>query len=101
MTCRSRFARRPLALVTLTLVVVAGLATGPTLHAASGEKMAMIFPGSIQDADFNTVGYRALQDVAQSHDLQVAPPESVAGAAREGGLRGDNQPGGGNAPDHG
>ena len=83
MTCRSRFARRPLALVTLTLVVVAGLATGPTLHAASGKKMAMIFPGSIQDADFNTVGYIALQDVAKTYDLQVASSESVAVADAE------------------
>jgi basic membrane protein A len=68
--------------------VLAGLALGvgltpdPVAHAA-GKKLAMILPGSVQDADFNAVGYIALQQVAKSYDVQVAHSESVAVADAE------------------
>ncbi len=64
------------------LAAGAGLAGGPAAHAAA-RKMAMIFPGSVQDADFNTVGYLALQDVGKSLGVQVAYSESVAVADAE------------------
>lgn len=74
----------------LTLVLVAlGLATGglaegpPAAQAAAAKKMAMIFPGSIQDADFNTVGYVALREVAKTYGLEVSHSESVAVADAE------------------
>lgn len=66
----------------LAFALIFAWLAGPTAHAA-GKKMAMIFPGSIQDADFNTVGYVALQEVAKSHDVQVAYSESVAVADAE------------------
>lgn len=50
---------------------------------AAEKKMAMIFPGSIQDADFNTVGYLALQEVGKAYGLQVSHSESVAVADAE------------------
>lgn len=43
----------------------------------------MIMPGPIQDADFNAVGYVALQEVAKAYGLQVAHSESVAVADAE------------------
>src|SRR5437879_2974916 len=45
--------------------------------------MAMIMPGPIQDADFNAVGYLALQQVAKTYDLQVSHSESVVVADAE------------------
>jgi basic membrane lipoprotein Med (substrate-binding protein (PBP1-ABC) superfamily) len=46
-------------------------------------KMAMILPGTIQDADFNTLGYVALQDVAKTLGVPVAHSENVAVADAE------------------
>lgn len=46
-------------------------------------KMAMIMPGPIQDADFNAVGYLALQQVAKTYNLQVSHSESVVVADAE------------------
>jgi basic membrane lipoprotein Med (substrate-binding protein (PBP1-ABC) superfamily) len=65
-------------LVPVVLTVPAPLAA----HAAA-RKMAMILPGSVQDADFNAVGYVALQAVGKSLDVQVAYSESVAVADAE------------------
>ncbi len=68
------------------LVVLGGCLLGwiPEAGAAAAKrKMAMILPGSIQDADFNTVGYLALQAVAKTLDLQVSQSESVAIADAE------------------
>lgn len=41
-------------------------------------KFAAIFPGSIQDADYNTIGYVALQEAGQAHGAQTAYSEKVA-----------------------
>lgn len=41
-------------------------------------KMAAVFPGSIQDADWNTIGYKALQNVNDKLDLEVSYSEQVA-----------------------
>ena len=78
---------------TIRLVPVAvalGLSLGwlaggaPGAEAAAGKKkMAMVMPGSIQDADFNAVGYVALQELAKAYDMQVSHSESVAVADAE------------------
>ena len=47
------------------------------------KKVAMILPGTIQDADFNTLGYVALQEVGKALDVQVSHSENVAVADAE------------------
>lgn len=75
-----RITRRLAALV-LALVVPWTIAAG--LGAQSKRKMAMILPGTIQDADFNTLGYVALQNVATSLGVEVTHSENVAVADAE------------------
>ena len=41
-------------------------------------KFAALFPGSIQDADYNTIGYIALQDIGNKYGLVTAYSEKVA-----------------------
>ena len=41
-------------------------------------KVAVIMLGSIQDADYNTLGYMALQNLAQEMDVEVSYSERVA-----------------------
>ncbi|MCD6396194.1 MAG: BMP family protein [Spirochaetaceae bacterium] len=41
-------------------------------------KIAALFPGSIQDADYNTIGYIALQEAANNEGLKSAYSEKVA-----------------------
>ncbi len=41
-------------------------------------KLATIMPGSIQDADYNTIGYIATQEVGKEFDLESAYSEKVA-----------------------
>jgi basic membrane protein A len=52
-------------------------------EAQGKKKVAMILPGTVQDADFNTLGYVALQDLAKTLDVQVAHSENVAVADAE------------------
>lgn len=60
------------------LVVACWQLTSPEAEAAAAKrKLAMILPGSIQDADWNTIGYAALQEVGKAYDLQVSHTESV------------------------
>lgn len=63
------------------LVVAWGIVGEP--GAQPKRKVAMILPGTIQDADFNTLGYVALQDVAKALDVQVSHSENVAVADAE------------------
>lgn len=75
---------RWLSVVSLLGVFLAGLAAAPAASEAQAKrKMAMIMPGPIQDADFNAVGYVALQEVAKAYGIQVAHSESVAVADAE------------------
>lgn len=62
-------------------------APGEAWAATAKKKLAMILPGSIQDADFNTVGYLALKELEKTYDLQVSHSESVAVADAERVLR--------------
>ena len=41
-------------------------------------RVAALFPGSIQDADYNTLGYRALQELGNNYDVEIAYSEKVA-----------------------
>ncbi len=83
MTRHSRWSRGALVAVALGLGAWLASAAPPAEAAAAKKKMAMILPGSINDADFNTVGYVALQEVAKAYDLQVSHSESVAMADAE------------------
>jgi basic membrane protein A len=64
-------------------IVIACLASAPALAEGRAEdetslRMAAIFPGSIQDADYNTLGYIALQEAGNAYDIDVAYSEKVA-----------------------
>ncbi len=41
-------------------------------------KLAALFPGSIQDADYNAIGYIALQETGNMYDIKTAYSEKVA-----------------------
>ena len=69
----------------ITVLVGLGLAFALSMNggAQGKRKVAMILPGTIQDADFNTLGYVALQEVGKSLDVQVSHSENVAVADAE------------------
>lgn len=50
---------------------------------ATEYSMAMILPGTIQDADFNTIGYTGLQHVGDAFDMETAYSEQVPVADAE------------------
>lgn len=63
------------------LVVSFSAFCGGDKEAGSGTgayKIAALFPGSIQDADYNTIGYIALQEAANNEGLKSAYSEKVA-----------------------
>ncbi len=66
----------------LSLIVMAFsgfvFASGGQEAAGGRPKLAAIFPGSIQDADYNTLGYIALQDVGNKLGFDTAYSEKVA-----------------------
>ena len=73
-----------LSIVSILSVLLAGLVAAPSAAEAQAKrKMAMIMPGPIQDADFNALGYVALQEVAKAYGIQVAHSESVSVADAE------------------
>lgn len=41
-------------------------------------KLATVMPGSIQDADYNTLGYIATQEIGKEYDIEIAYSEKVA-----------------------
>jgi basic membrane protein A len=58
----------------------------PTEPAAAGTpaaKMGMIMPGTIQDSDFNALGYVALQEIQKRFGVAVSHSEQVAVADAE------------------
>src|SRR5215831_16634416 len=75
--------KRRIIVAALFLAVPILLGAFPGGEAQGKRKVAMILPGTIQDADFNTLGYVALQDVAKSLDVQVSHSENVAVADAE------------------
>lgn len=64
----------------LTLVVVLTLMVFSAASAADKPqvRMAALFPGSIQDADYNTIGYIALQETGNKYGFEVSYSEKVA-----------------------
>ncbi len=68
--------------VALALIGALGGAAAVPGSAARG-KMAMILPGTIQDADYNAVGYLALKDVQVKYGLEISDSENVAVADAE------------------
>ncbi len=62
------------AVVAILLVFVGAIVT---IHAEE-YKMAVIFPGSIQDADFNAIGYKTMQGVNEALGIEVASSQKVA-----------------------
>lgn len=67
----------------LALLAAATLAWAAPARAASQPKMAMILPGPVEDADFNALGYLALQDIQKGFGLAVSHSEKVAVADAE------------------
>lgn len=46
-------------------------------------KIAMILPGTVEDADYNFVGYQALQELKKAYSVEVKHQEKVAPADAE------------------
>lgn len=78
---------KKLQVLALVGILVLGLGVAAFAGGGGGEeeapatervKFAAIFPGSIQDADYNTIGYMALQEAGQSIGAQTAYSEKVA-----------------------
>lgn len=68
-------------LIGIFLLAVGPLPEGAPTWAAEGKpRLAMIFPGPVQDADFNTVGYLALMEVQRQHGIESAYSENVPAA---------------------
>ncbi len=61
---------------------LAGMLGGPpAARAAEGKpRLAMILSGTVQDADFNTVGYLGMLEVQKQHGIEVAYSENVSAA---------------------
>jgi basic membrane lipoprotein Med (substrate-binding protein (PBP1-ABC) superfamily) len=77
-----RYLRLWFALLAGLLAAIAA-AWSPVASAGVGGKMGMIMPGTIQDSDFNTLGYVALQEVHKRFGIPVSHSEQVAVADAE------------------
>jgi len=65
--------------VTIIMVVAIGAVfAGGEQETSTDVRMAAIFPGSIQDADYNMLGYVGLQEVGNHFGIEVAYSEKVA-----------------------
>lgn len=69
-----------LAMTVLALAALAAVA--PPTHAAN-MKLAVVFPGTVQDADFNTQGYIGMLEVRKQLGVDVAHSENVSVADAE------------------
>jgi basic membrane protein A len=69
--------RRIIALV-LALAGAAAFAEGTKEAAGSKMRVAALFPGSIQDADYNALGYLALEEAKKAFGIETAFSEKVA-----------------------
>jgi basic membrane protein A len=72
-------------IVIIIIAVIAGIAftmykpAAPTTTTPAKEyKLAAIFPGTIQDADYNTLGYLAITGVKTKYGIEIAYSERVA-----------------------
>ncbi len=65
--------------VSLALTVTAiAFAGGDAESTEDQQRLAVIFPGSIQDADYNTIGYTAMQTIGAEFRFETAFSERVA-----------------------
>ncbi len=63
----------------LCLAIVAIWAWVPPAGASeTGSHLAVIFPGSVQDRDYNSVGYAAMQQVGQRFGLKTSDSQRVS-----------------------
>jgi basic membrane protein A len=62
----------------LAFLVVCALAALSPLSAQTKVRLAAIFPGSIQDADYNALGFVAMQSVEKKYKIETAFSERVA-----------------------
>ena len=76
-------ALRMVAALTVVTVVLVVAAVPPGQAAPAKLRVAMILPGTIQDADFNAVGYVALLELKNTLGADVAYSEQVAVADAE------------------
>jgi basic membrane protein A len=72
-----------LAAVVIAVAWLAVLAVVPPATAAPAAKLAVIFPGTVQDADFNTVGHAGMLEVKKQLGVEVAYSENVSVADAE------------------
>jgi basic membrane protein A len=63
-----------LAVVVMLLLCVGGIVP---LY-AQDMKLAVLFPGAIQDADFNAIGYTTMQELEKQLGIEVASSQKVA-----------------------
>ena len=65
--------------LTIALVLTLSLLfAGGSVYAQDYDKFAVIYPGSIQDADYNATGYRTMQAVEEELGMEVSYSEQVA-----------------------
>lgn len=70
---------KKIVILIVMVLAVSVFFSGDIVSAQSQEnKMAAIFPGSIQDADWNSLGYTALQNVEDEFGIPVNYSEQVA-----------------------
>lgn len=69
-------------LATVLLVGTVSVSTPPAA-APKDAKFAVILPGTVQDADFNAVGYIGMQEVKKQLGVEVASSENIAVADAE------------------
>ncbi len=74
----SRITAFALALGLLGFAAVGASAEGTTDTAKAKLRVAGVFPGSIQDADYNALGYLALEEVKKSLGAETSFSEKVA-----------------------
>ncbi|HKL12343.1 MAG TPA: BMP family protein [Halanaerobiales bacterium] len=68
-----------ISVLTITLMLVLSLVSiSNSVMAQDMDKFAVIFPGSIQDADYNATGYRTMEAVEEELGLEVSYSEQVA-----------------------
>ena len=77
--------RRLSVIILAAVLTIAAAAAAPAAAAAApgDPKVAVIFPGPVQDADFNAVGYVGVQELRKELGLEVGYSESVPVADAE------------------
>ncbi len=64
-------------LLTVSVMLLVSLVVSAPLYAQE-IKLAVIFPGAIQDADFNAIGYTTMQELEEQVGIETASSQKVA-----------------------